>query len=138
MGIRMAEEALRRVFAEGWDVRVQLPVALDEDSEPEPDVSIVRRTDAASDTSHPTTASLVFEVAGESLQKDRLTKSALYAEAGIPEYVIVNVDQQCLEVHRDPDPASRRYRTLATLAGDQGFESSAVPGFAFRVASLFE
>ena len=33
---------------------------------------------------------------------------------------------------------SRRYRTLATLAGDQGFESSAVPGFAFRVASLFE
>jgi Uma2 family endonuclease len=119
-------------------VRCQLPLTLGSDSEPEPDVSIVRRADAASDTSHPATASLVFEVAGESLQKDRLTKSALYAGAGIPEYVIVNVDEGCLEVHRDPDRASRRYRTLATLAGDQAFESVAVPGFAFRVASLFE
>ena len=119
-------------------VQCQLPVTIGDDSEPEPDVSIVRRTDAASDTSHPTTAAVVFEVAGESLKNDRLTKSALYASAGIPEYVIVNVDEECLEVHRDPDPASRRYRSLATLAGDQGFESSAVPGFAFRVASLFE
>ena len=119
-------------------VRCQLPLTFGRASEPEPDVSIVRRADAMSDRSHPTTAALVFEVAGESLQKDRLTKSALYASAGIPEYVIVNVEQGCLEVHRDPDPASRRYRTLVTLSGDQGFASAAVPAFAFRVASLFE
>jgi Uma2 family endonuclease len=119
-------------------IRCQLPLTTGRDSEPEPDVSIVRRADAVSRTSHPTTAVLVFEVAGESLPKDRLTKVALYAGAGIPEYVIVNVEQECLEVHRDPDPASRRYRTLVTLAGDQAFESSAVPGFAFRVRSLFE
>jgi Uma2 family endonuclease len=119
-------------------VRCQLPLTFDRDSEPEPDVSIVRRADAASDTSHPSTAALVFEVAGESLQKDRLTKSALYAGAGIPEYVIVNVEERCLEVHRDPDPPSRRYRTLVTLTGEQGFESAAVAAFAFRVASLFE
>jgi Uma2 family endonuclease len=119
-------------------VQCQLPLTIGDDSEPEPDVSIVRRADAASDTNHPTTASLVFEVSGESLQNDRLTKSALYASAGIPEYVIVNVEQECLEVHRDPDSASRRYRTLVTLAGDQVFESSAAPGFAFRVSALFE
>ena len=65
-------------------------------------------------------------------------KSALYAGAGIPEYVIVNTEQDCLEVHRDPDAASRRYRTLVTLGGGQAFESSAVPGFGFRVAALFE
>jgi hypothetical protein len=40
-------------------------------------------------------------------------------------------------VHRDPDPGSRRYRALVTLAADQAFESAAVPGFAFRVAALF-
>jgi Uma2 family endonuclease len=119
-------------------VQCQLPLTLGADSEPEPDVSVVRRADAASSTSHPTSAALVFEVAGDSLPKDRLTKSALYACAGIPEYVIVNVEQACLEVHRDPDPASRRYRTLVTLAGGQGFESAAVPGFAFRVDALFE
>jgi Uma2 family endonuclease len=119
-------------------VRCQLPLTIGRDSEPEPDVSVVRRADAASKTSHPTTAALVFEVAGESLPKDRLTKAALYAQAGIPEYVIVNAEQDCLEVHRDPDPASRRYRTLVTLSGDQPFESAAVPGFGFRVAALFE
>jgi len=119
-------------------VQCQLPLTLGHDSEPEPDVSVVRRADAASKASHPTTAALVFEVAGDSLQKDRLTKSALYASAGISEYVIVNVEQECLEVHRDPDAASRRYRTLITLSGADRFESTAVPGFAFRVASLFE
>jgi len=98
----------------------------------------VRRADAKSDTSHPTTAALVFEVAGESLQKDRLTKSALYAGAGIPEYVIVNVEEQCLEVHRDPAPSSRRYRSLVTLSRDRSFESATVPGFAFPVVALFE
>jgi Uma2 family endonuclease len=119
-------------------VQCQLPLTIDPDSEPEPDVSVVRRADAMSDDSHPTTAALVFEVAGESLPRDRLTKAALYAGAGIPEYAIVAVDQTCLEVYRDPDPASRRYRTLVTLSGDQAFESAAVPGFAFRVDALFE
>jgi Uma2 family endonuclease len=119
-------------------VRCQLPLTIGDESEPEPDVSVVRRADTQSDTSHPTTAALVFEVSGESLQHDRLTKSAVYASAAIPEYVIVNVEQRCLEVHTDPDPASRRSRTLVTLAGDLSFESSAVPGFGFRVASLFE
>ena len=117
-------------------MRCQLPLTLGQGSEPEPDVSVVRRADV-SDVSHPTTASLVFEVSGDSLRKDRLPKAALYAGAGIPEYVIVNVEQQCLEVHRDPDTASRRYRTLVTLSGDQRFESAAVPGFAFSVDALF-
>lgn len=119
-------------------IRCQLPLTLSRDSEPEPDVSVVRRADAASHSSHPTTAALVCEVAGDSLQKDRLTKSALYAGAGVPEYVVVNVEQVCLEVHRDPDATSRRYRTLVTLSGGDRFESAAVSGFAFRVASLFE
>ncbi len=120
-----------------WVIRCQLPLTLGRDSEPEPDVSIVLRTDAASDRSHPTTAALVFEVAGDSLRKDRLAKAALYAAAGIPEYVIVNVEQDSLEVHRDPDPAARRYRTLVTLGAAQTFESSAVRGFAFGVDALF-
>jgi Uma2 family endonuclease len=39
--IRAVEEALRAAFGAGWDVRVQLPLALDETSEPEPDVAVV-------------------------------------------------------------------------------------------------
>jgi Uma2 family endonuclease len=134
---RLCDPAFARVPVDHV-VRCQLPLTLGPGSEPEPDVAIVRRSDAGSDTSHPTTASLVFEVSGQSLQADRTTKSALYAAAGIPEYVIVNVDGTCLEVHREPDPASRRYRSLATLARGQAFESSSVPGFAFRADALFE
>jgi Uma2 family endonuclease len=134
---RLCDPTFARVPADHV-LQCQLPLTLGHDSEPEPDVSIVRRADASSMTSHPTTAALVFEVAGESLQKDRLAKSAMYAGAGIPEYVIVNTEQDCLEVHRDPDSASRRYRTLVTLSGEETFESAAVPGFGFRIAALFE
>jgi hypothetical protein len=69
---------------------------------------------------------------------DRQRRLSAEAGAGIPEYVIVNVEEQCLEVHRDPDPASRRYRSLVTLGRDHSFESATVPAFGFRVAALFE
>src|SRR2546428_12061094 len=41
--IRLVERALARAFGEGWDVRTQAPIALDDDSEPEPDVAVARR-----------------------------------------------------------------------------------------------
>jgi Uma2 family endonuclease len=132
---RLCDPAFVSVSAEHI-VQCQLPLTL-ADSEPEPDVSVVRRADAYRDRSHPTTALLVFEVAGDSLRKDRMAKAAVYARAGIPEYVIANVEESSLEVHRDPDAASRRYRTLVTLSDAQRFESTAVPGFAFSVDALF-
>jgi Uma2 family endonuclease len=116
-------------------VRCQLPLTLGRASEPEPDVAVVSRALAAQRDRHPGTAALVFEVAGDSLRKDRLAKGAVYAAAGIPEYVIVNLAQDCLEVHRDPDPQGRRYRTVVTLATGR-FESVSVSGFAFAVADL--
>jgi hypothetical protein len=50
--------------------------------------------------------------------------------------VIVNLSQDCLEVHREPDSEARRYRTVTTLTGSERFESSTVPGLAFVVADL--
>jgi Uma2 family endonuclease len=117
-------------------VRAQLPITLEPDSEPEPDVAIVRRAEGGDRHRHPSSALAVFEVASDSLRKDRLAKAVLYAQAGIPEYVIVNLAQECLEVHRDPDPKGRRYRTLTTLAGTDRFESAVVGGLTFLVADL--
>jgi Uma2 family endonuclease len=85
---------------------------------------------------HPMTAALVIEVSGESLQKDRVAKGAAYAGAGIPEYVIVNLNEDCLEVHRDPDLGGRRYRSVSSLSGADRFQSATVSGFAFAVADL--
>jgi Uma2 family endonuclease len=120
MGIRMAEEALRRVFAAGWDVRGQLPVALDDDSEPEPDISVVPGSFRDYRHGHPPRAVLIVEVAESSLSLDRALKGSLYARARVPEYWIVNLVDRALEVHRDPvaDAAARygwRYPTDATL-----------------------
>jgi hypothetical protein len=113
----------------------QLPLKLAQ-SEPEPDVAIVPRTEAGHPDRHPTTAALVLEVSRDSLAKDRVTKGAVYAGAGIPESVIVNLVDDCLEVHRDPDVAARRYRTVLTLTSGDRFESAEVSGFAFAVDAL--
>ena len=62
---------------------------------------------------HPTTAILVVEVADTSLSKDRTEKVPLYARNGIPEYWILNVVDDCLEVYRDP--TGETYQTKLTL-----------------------
>jgi Uma2 family endonuclease len=117
-------------------IRCQLPLSLSDADEPEPDVAVIARTTPRSRRAQPTTARLVFEVAGGSLRKDREVKGPLYARAGIPEYVVVNLVDETLEVHRDPDPDAGRFRSLSTLGKEATFESSGVSGLKFAVAEL--
>jgi Uma2 family endonuclease len=60
--------------------------------------------------SRPTTALLVVEVADASLPQDRITTAAIYAGAGIPEYWIVNLRDDQVEVFRMPERRARLYR----------------------------
>lgn len=141
MGIRMAEEALRRVFSAGWDVRGQLPVALDDDSEPEPDISVVPGSFRDYRHGHPPRAVLIVEVAESSLSLDRALKGSLYARARVPEYWIVNLVDRALEVHRDPaaDAAARygwRYTTVATLRVGETVTSLSAPDSPISVGEL--
>ena len=62
---------------------------------------------------HPTRALLVVEVSDTSLQQDRLSKSRIYAGAGIPDYWIVNLRDDCVEVFRQPDATRRVYAAHA-------------------------
>src|SRR5262245_30248145 len=68
--------ALRACFGDGWVVRCQMPIALDDESEPEPDVAVApgARRDYATD--HPSRPVLVVEVAESSLSDDRAIKAA--------------------------------------------------------------
>lgn len=81
-------------------VRAQSPLALGDESEPEPDIAVVPRHDYS--RAHPSQALLVIEIADSSLRMDRLVKTALYARAGVPEYWIVNLAERAVEVHRGP------------------------------------
>ena len=80
---QLAAEALRTAFGAGWSVRVQLPIALDDASEPEPDVAVVRGAPRDYLREHPSAPVLVVEIAHDSLRADRTLKARLYARAGI-------------------------------------------------------
>jgi Uma2 family endonuclease len=101
---------LALVATERAFVRVQLPLALSEDSEPEPDIAVVEPRDFRDE--HPTTAHLIIEVADTSLADDRGFKAEEYAAAGIVDYWVVDVQGRTIEVHRDPSPRGYRKRTL--------------------------
>ena len=85
-------------------VRVQNPVEIDELSEPEPDVCLLKfRKDYYADQ-HPVPQDilLIIEVADSSLTLDREVKLPLYAKAGITEYWIVNLERNEIEAYRSP------------------------------------
>ena len=132
---------LTRLVAQGLAaelaLRPQLPLTLPDDSEPEPDLAVVRLEDARSREHHPRTALLVVEVAGDSLRLDRQTKAALYARAGIPEYWIVNLAESTVEVHREPDSETGAYRAKAVVSSEGTLAATSVPGLRINVADLF-
>jgi Uma2 family endonuclease len=90
-------------------VRVQMPLALSDESEPEPDLALVPPGDYADE--HPRVAWLVIEVANTSLEEDRI-KGRLYAQAGVGEYWLVDVTHQ--RVERYLAPLDGVYTSLST------------------------
>jgi Uma2 family endonuclease len=121
-GAELAAAALQKAFGGGYRVRAQLPVALDDDSEPEPDVSVVRGSLAQADRTLPSRPELIVEVAESSLTFDRREKASLYARARVEDYWIVNLVSRVLEVYREPVADARapygwRYASARTLTG---------------------
>ncbi len=139
--VRLAELALARAFGAGWDVRGQGPIALDDTSEPEPDVAVVRGGPRDYVDAHPAEPVLVLEVALTSLAFDRGPKSSLYARAGRPEYWIVNLVDRLLEVRRNPVPSRSApygwdYGSVQVLGPRESARPLAAPTAVIAVADL--
>jgi Uma2 family endonuclease len=100
--IRKTANALEVAFGPGWYVRMQGPIGLDDDSEPEPDVAVVPGTPDDYARAHPSRAVLTVEVAQSSLALDRRHKGSLYARAGLTDYWVLNLVDRVLEVYRVP------------------------------------
>lgn len=110
-------------LGERASVRAHGPFAATEDSEPEPDVAVNpprRYSDG-----HPQTAHLLVEVADSSLRKDRGIKSEIYAEAGVPEYWIVDVSRAAVEVWTGP--VDGHYTQLTTYGRGESIALVAFP-----------
>jgi Uma2 family endonuclease len=141
LAIRRVDAALRPHFGTGWLLAMQLPLALDEMSEPEPDFSIVRGSLDELGRGHPRHAALIVEVAESSLGIDRGRKATLYARAGIPDYWIVNLVDRTLEIHREPVAAPEtaagwHYAEVRALGPDETVSPVAAPGARIPVADL--
>lgn len=139
--VGLVRVALERAFGSRYHVREEKPVALDDTSEPEPDVVVVRGRLRDYRDAHPARPVLIVEVAESSLALDRLRKGGLYARAGLAEYWIVNLVDEVLEVYRDPvRTASRRtgsrYATVRLLKRNATVTPLAAPRARIRVASL--
>lgn len=108
----LGQQALESICPDGTFVRMQTPLALGADSEPEPDLAVVEGQAMDYWDHHPPEALLVVEVSESSLEKDREQKRLLYARHQIPEYWILNLVDRHLEIYRDP--ASGDYKTKTT------------------------
>jgi Uma2 family endonuclease len=103
LATELFREALDRILPEGWHVENQMPVTLTT-SEPEPDGMVVRGKPRDYRDRHPSAedVALVVEVADATLLTDRALKKAIYAQAGIAEYWIVNLVDRQVEVYQGP------------------------------------
>lgn len=129
-----AADALREIYRVGYHVRSQMPIAISDSSEPEPDIAVVEGTPDDYWDEHPRSAVLLVEVAYSSLQYDREQKLAVYARRGIPEYWIVNLNEHQLEVYRTP--TDDRYADEFTLQPGELIAPLSQPTQSIAVADI--
>jgi len=136
--IQIATYVLVAVFPPSTEtVRVQCPLRLG-DSRPLPDFAVVAGTPRQI-TSHPTSALLVIEVSDSTLEYDRTDKARLYSENRIADYWIVNLNERCVEVHREPridGAGDAHYASIGRVGESESLSPLAKPAAMIRVADL--
>ena len=131
--VKRLNKLFMRLLIDEVDIHIQAPFAVSTDSQPEPDVIVTEPGDYIED--HPAWALLVIEVADSSLTKDRGDKARLYAECGVPEYWVVNIPEQVIEVYLDPKGDT--YQTTITKRRGENLSATTLPTVEFAVAELF-
>jgi Uma2 family endonuclease len=117
-----------------FDVRGHSPYAATDDSAPEPDVSVSRRISNLLE--HPSSPLLLIEVSDSSVRKDRKLKGPIYAEAGAPEYWLVDIssDDLCVEVHTTPTTSG--YRNVEILRDGDVLRPTRLSGIEIPVIEI--
>jgi Uma2 family endonuclease len=129
-------ELLRERLRRSVNVRAQNPIRLDDYSEPQPDIAVLKRRDDFYRHAHPRPEDVlvVIEVSDSTLELDRKVKVPLYAGAGIPEAWVVNLPEERVEVYSDP--AGGEYRTVRSYARRQKLQSHTVAALRLSVSKV--
>lgn len=130
---------LNELFVRGVSGRAvvwpQNPVLLLPDSEPQPDVVLLRRADFyASRRPEGNDVLLLVEVADTSLRYDRRVKLPLYAERGIREFWIVDLEGQCVDVYRQP--TGEGYRQNSRITRGTPLSPETFPDIVLSIATI--
>lgn len=114
MAVGLVFDAIGELALKGWFINMEQPI-MTSDSEPEPDISVIRgrRRDYPNRKPQADDIAFVVEVADSSLKDDRQWKLGIYARAGIRIYWIVNLRAKRIEIYTDPytEEAKSGYRT---------------------------
>ncbi len=126
---------LETILAGLAEVRFNGPITLT-DSEPEPDIAIVRLPESNYVDRHPTAADIfwIIEVAHSGLKIDLELNARIYASAGIPEYWVLDLAQQQVTVMQNPQ--NNQYLDLAVFT-EEGLIPLAFPDIEIRLDDLF-
>ena len=131
--VELIREHLVNFQAGRWIVRQEKPLTL-ADSEPEPDLAVVRGTRREYLSAHPLTAELVVEVSVSSERLDR-AKLEIYAEAGVRECWLLLAEERIVERHTDPQSGAYRQVERATFPAT--LASTVIPGLMLPPEGLF-
>ncbi|MCP9493500.1 MAG: Uma2 family endonuclease [Pyrinomonadaceae bacterium MAG19_C2-C3] len=131
--VKRLSRTLNRQVDDTVIVSTQDPILLDDGSEPQPDIALLKFRDDFYRNGHPRPEDvlLVIEVSDTTLQYDRRVKLPLYARAGISEALIFNLPDEQLEYHAQPTSGANRISGV--FKRGEALQSSNVPGVTFDV-----
>ncbi len=132
--INQFNRRLVRLVGDGFLVSVQNPVRLANDTEPQPDLAVVRDRDYGDRNPGPGDVLLLVEVSDSTLRYDRDVKLPLYAAAGIPEVWLA--DFKGARLLRFSDPRDGRYQAIAEARRGETLTSLALPAVAIAAADV--
>jgi Uma2 family endonuclease len=135
--VHHVQELLRTRLPDGTLIRTQMTFLAGPKSVPEPDVAVVPGRNQDYLRRHPSKVHLLVEVADSSLAQDRLTKSSIYARAGVPVYWIVNLREQSVECFAEPDQIGRRYMKTIRALDSMRLLLPEFPDVVIEAAELF-
>ena len=135
--VRRLNRVFSRASRDRYDVSIQDPFIISDDSEPQPDVLLldfeVDEYEGLPEARH---TYLVIEVADSTLRYDRGRKLKAYARAGIAELWIVNLKENTIEVYRDPSEES--YASKRIARGQERVASVMFPDVKVTVSKIVE
>jgi Uma2 family endonuclease len=134
--VRRIENLLRNRLGERVFVISQDPVQLNDYSEPEPDIALVRPDPLYYEYHHPTPREiyLIIEVADSTLKRDREFKATVYAQAGIMDYWVLDISDRQLYVLREPQ--ENAYQREEILKGNDTISILAFPDVTITIAEM--